>query len=393
VNRFPRRVVCCGLALLAALALAGCARGCAQSAHVSEQPHLSNQPHLSKQPQQALRLGAVLGESSLDGYARADEARRFEFPEDYAAHPEFRSEWWYLTLNLQDAAGADFGIQFTLFRQALSPAEVSDNPWQTNQVYLGHLALTTVTANKHQEFQRLARGHPALAGTQADPFAVWLEDWRLAETSTGDWQLTAAAGEIRLALTLTQEKSLILQGDAGLSRKGPVQASYYFSIPRFSVTGRIDSEGEEHQVTGLGWFDREWSTSVLGPDQTGWDWFALQFFDGTEFTGFQLRRRDGARDEYDAALRVDTEGNTSGLGPQDFSFEAARYWRDEHGVRWPVEWWLTVQNQRWRVVAAIDDQRMDTALVYWEGLVYVYDSDNRQTGRGYMELTGYADER
>jgi predicted secreted hydrolase len=336
-----------------------------------------------------LRLGSVLGETSLEGYQRAVLPRLFEFPADHGPHPGYRSEWWYLTLNLTDGQGDDFGVQFTVFRQAVTPEAVSANPWQSNQIYLAHLALTDVASGRHQEFERMARGHPALAGAQAAPFAVWLEDWVLKESEAGHWQLNVKAGELDLTLALQSEKSPLLQGDSGLSRKGLEQASYYYSLPRLAVDGVLQLAGRDHQVTGYGWFDREWSTSVLGQDQVGWDWFALQFNDDTEFMGFQLRRVDGARDGFDAAVRVAADGAARKLGPEQFSLKPLRYWIDEEGVEWPVEWQLELADENWRVVAAIDDQRMDTLLVYWEGLVYVYDRQQRQIGRGYMELTGY----
>lgn len=339
-----------------------------------------------------LRIGSVLGETALEGYQRAEQVRAFSFPEDHGVHPGFRSEWWYLTLTLSDGAGRDYGVQFTIFRQALAPAPTTDNPWQSEQVYLGHLAVTDVAAGQHREFERFARAHPQLAGARAEPFAVWLEGWRLAADDTGAWRLTAQAAEISLDLRLSELEPMLFQGDQGLSRKGPGQASYYFSIPGFVVDGSLTLDGVEHMVSGGGWFDREWSTSVLSGDQQGWDWFALRLDSGAGFMAFQLRRKDGARDLYDYAVKVSADGGSQQFPPDQFQLEPQRFWRDSTGTRWPVEWSITVAGEQWRVVAALDDQRMDTSLVYWEGLVYVYDQRQRRIGRGYMELTGYSDE-
>jgi predicted secreted hydrolase len=203
-----------------------------------------------------LRIGSVLGETALEGYQRAEQVRAFSFPEDHGVHPGFRSEWWYLTLTLSDGAGRDYGVQFTIFRQALAPAPTTDNPWQSEQVYLGHLAVTDVAAGQHREFERFARAHPQLAGARAEPFAVWLEGWRLAADDTGAWRLTAQAAEISLDLRLSELEPMLFQGDQGLSRKGPGQASYYFSIPGCVVDGSLTLDGVEHMVSGGGWFDR-----------------------------------------------------------------------------------------------------------------------------------------
>lgn len=359
-----------------------------------------------------LRVSTLLGDSDLTGFARADVIRSFRFPEDHGPHPRFRSEWWYLTLMLEadhgeaggpstgasgggaDGSGArdEYGVQFTLFRQALWAEPVSANPWQSNQAYLGHFAVTDVAADQHVEFERMARGHPRLAGVRASPFALWIDGWRLAESADGSWQLEVSTAQVSLAVSLEPEKPVVLQGERGLSRKGPDQASYYYSLPRLAVAGVLVSDGVSRTVRGSGWLDREWSTSVLGAGQVGWDWFALQLDDGTDLTAFQLRRDDGRRDRFDQALLIDSDGATQTFDAASFQLEVLDGWTDERGVRWPTSWLISLDGRSWRVVAAVRDQRMDTSIEYWEGLVHVYDQPGKRIGRGYMELTGYADE-
>ncbi|MDH3643821.1 MAG: carotenoid 1,2-hydratase, partial [Gammaproteobacteria bacterium] len=321
----------------------------------------------------------------------ADAVRDFSFPADHGPHQGFRSEWWYLTVMLSNDLGAEFGVQFTVFRQALEPASQSANPWRTPQVFMAHAALTAVREQRHWEAQRLARGHPRLAGASGAPFRVWVDGWEL-RGREGDFarqRLEVAADEFRVALDLDVVKAPVLQGDRGLSAKGPDQASYYYSVPRLSATGTIWVGEVAHQVEGSAWLDREWSTSVLSGEQVGWDWFALQLEDATEFMAFRLRRADGARDPYDHGLFVDAAGATETLGFEDFLLEPEIYWHDDQGVGWPLQWRLTVGDRLLRVRAAVPDQRMDTSIVYWEGLVGVFDDSGRRLGRGYMELTGY----
>ncbi len=318
----------------------------------------------------ALDLDAVLGGAADAGFARADRVRPFVFPADHGPHERFRSEWWYLTVNLRNADGAEFGVQFTVFRQATGAGPTNDNLWTPAQLYLGHFAITDVTGGRHREAERLARGHPQLAGARADPFAVWVDGWSLAGRP-GDFdllRLSATTESFGADLELVPAKPIVLQGDRGLSAKGPDQASYYYSLPRLAARGTVTVDGVRHRVEGAGWLDREWSTSLLSGEQQGWDWFGLQFDSGAELMAFRLRRADGK------------------LTP-------VRYWRDSSGVRWPVEWTVILRTpngvQRLRVDAALDDQRMDTLLTYWEGLVRVFDADGRRVGTGYMELTGY----
>ncbi|MFV2089070.1 MAG: lipocalin-like domain-containing protein [Pseudomonadales bacterium] len=362
-------------------------------------------------PAGQLRLVAVLGPTGLNGnsgddagyeanpggYATADKVRSFTFPLDHGSHPAYRSEWWYLTCILEDQAGREFGVQFTLFRQALSPGPPSTgNRWQSNQAFLGHFAVTDVAAGTHQVAERAARGHPRLAGVVADPFELWLEDWRI--DSMGDqWRLSLGSMGQRsgsmaqqLDLTLDMSGSIVLQGDSGLSHKGPLQASYYYSMPGIPVSGQLNVNGAVHVVSGSGWLDREWSTSVLGDGQTGWDWFALQLNDGSEVLVFQLRQRDGTRDPYDQGVRLMANGERLDLTTDDFSMTPLRYWTGPRGIKWPVAWQIQLLEDTWRVEAAVDDQLMNTAVVYWEGLVNVYDSSDIRIGQGYLELTGYS---
>jgi predicted secreted hydrolase len=342
-----------------------------------------------------LRLRAVLGDAPSDGFARADRPWGFEFPRDHGPHPEFRSEWWYLTASLRAANGDEFGIQFTLFRQALRAAPVVGGPWDASQIYLAHVALTDVAAGTHRKAERLTRGHPRLAGVQAAPFRAWIDGWSL--TASGErlegLVLDTSTSDFALALRFDPLKPVVLQGDRGLSPKGPGQASYYYSVPRLAVEGRIERQGAVVEVTGTAWLDREWSTGVLSDDQEGWDWFALQLTSGEELMVFQMRRGDGSRDPYDQGMWVDAAGQGRHLTVGDFAMEPLRVWRDNRGTAWPVAWTLSLSGpggpRRLRVEAAVDDQRMDTLLTYWEGLVWVFDEAGRRVGSGYLEMTGY----
>ncbi len=358
-------------------------------------------------PGGALRVGAVLGETEVAGFALAEVPRRFAFPRDHGPHPAFRSEWWYLTATLEDDAGREFGVQFTVFRQALAPPAggAGGNRWATAQVYLGHLAVTDVAAGRHREAERFARGHPALAGARADPFAVWLEDWRLADDGEG-WRLQArSAGDadaFAIDLRLDDEAPIYFQGEQGLSRKGPGQASYYYSMPTMKASGTLQLDGRSVAVRGTGWLDREWSTSVLSAGQVGWDWFALKLDDGRSLMAFQLRREDGRRDPFDQGLLVSAGGDSQALGAGDFNLEAERFWTDERGVRWPVVWRLSLAAapvagthlaahgpEVFRIRSLVDDQRMDLSVRYWEGIVAVEAPSGKRLGRGYLEMTGY----
>ena len=347
-------------------------------------------------------LQSILGsaDGTGAGFLRAERTREFAFPRDHGPHPGYRSEWWYLTAVLSTAGTKqpvrrEFGVQFTLFRQGLEARPggtpvPTDGPeaWRTGQGYMAHVALSDVQARRHLAAERFSRGHPELAGANADPFRVYLDDWQLASTGDGfsPLRLTAKTADFSADLVLTVKRPVILQGERGLSRKGPDNASYYYSLPRIEARGEIVVGGSSHSVSGLAWIDREWSTSVLGEAYQGWDWFALHLDDGRDLMLFQLRRLDGRTDDYNAGSLGDgTVSRTLTAG--DFSLTPIEYWRG-----WPVAWKLTISSdppQQYIVRAAIKDQVMDTAVRYWEGVAHVEDEDGRRRGAGYMELTGY----
>ena len=325
-------------------------------------------------PPPALRVGSVLGQTAgAERFARAHRPAAFVFPRDHGPHERFRSEWWYFTAALEDHAGRRYGVQFTVFRHALTPSPSSDNLWQTGQVYLGHLAVTDVAGGTHTEAERLARGHPALAGAQAEPFAAWVDGWRLASRGTdllpARLQAHDASVGLDLLLSAVGAKPIARQGEAGFSAKGPTDASYYYSVPRIPVSGRVVLDGREVEVEGLGWLDREWSTSVLRQDLVGWDWLGLHLDDGVDLMLFRLRRADGRRDPYDAGVLIDAQGAVMPLAAKDFELRPQRHWTDEADRRWPVGWRISCEpcGGDLLVEATVDDQRMDTMLIYWEG--------------------------
>lgn len=335
----------------------------------------------------------------LQGYARADRVRTLQFPADHGAHPDFRSEWWYLTGNLEDETGHRYGFQFTIFRLALAPEPRTGNSaWATRQAYMGHLAVTDVASGHIHAFERFSRGALGLAGAQAQPFRVWLDDWQLRAQEDGawPWELQAIAEGIGLQLQLEARKPLVLQGEQGLSRKGPEagNASYYYSFTRLLAQGELQLDGKRLAVSGPAWLDREWSTSLLSPEVEGWDWFSLQFDDGSELMLYQLRKKDGIVEDFGAGLHVPTAGKPRVLSGSDFQLEPVDYWTSPHTkTAYPTGWRVRIPALQadFTVTAATADQELDLSVRYWEGAVDVRGSVQEQPaqGVGYMELTGY----
>ena len=343
----------------------------------------------------AVRVDQAMGAQPDPGFARAYQPRAFEFPQDYAAHPDYATEWWYLTGNLQSESGRRFGYQVTLFRVGLRPGEPApDSAWRANQIYMGHIAISDIDGGRHVSAERFARAAAGLAGATAAPFEVWLDDWSL-RGGAGLFPLTVAAQNQDMALSLqltAGNKPLVLQGDHGLSRKSatPGNASYYYSFTRLPTRGELRIGDQRYSVQGDSWMDREWSSSALDKDQAGWDWFALQLDDGRELMFYRLRNKQGGMHPFSRGSLVEKDGRVHSLLPGQVKLTPLHYWQAKDGTRYPVGWRLQVPGYGLdlEVQALLDDQLMDHSVHYWEGAVAVSGS---QDGRGYLELSGYAD--
>jgi predicted secreted hydrolase len=347
-----------------------------------------------KPPPATLSVAEQLGGQPAEGFARADRPRELRFPADHGPHPEYRDEWWYFTGNLDATDGRRLGFQATFFRIGLDArAEPRASAWATSDAWMAHLAVSDGGAGRHVAAERFARGAAGLAGATTEPIGVWLEDWRLSSADGATWQLTATTPDIHVDLTLRAIRPVVLQGDSGLSQKStqPGNASYYYSIPRLAASGTLGIDGQRHAASGLAWLDREWSTSALGPEQAGWDWLALQFADGRDLMYYRLRLKDGTVDPLSKGSLVDAGGARRDLGA-DLVLTPRRWWQAPDGTGYPVEWDLRLPGERrnLRVAAVFDQQRMELAVRYWEGMVDVHDAATGEiVGRGYLEMTGY----
>jgi len=350
------------------------------------------------------RLSELLSDEGLEGYAQAVDPRTFTFPADHGSHPEYRNEWWYVTGNLDGEQGARFGFELTIFRFSLTPpnseAPEDVSAWRSNQVFIGHFALTDAAAGKFYVAERYSRGALGLAGATAQPFRVWLDDWSIAAARPDGeavWRVQASDQDIALNLTLEPRKPPVLNGADGLSQKAAAagNASYYYSITRLQSQGSIRIGERVFEVNGLSWLDREWGSSALSADQEGWDWFALQLADGSDLMFYNLRRNDGAQDVHSAGTLTLADGTAISLSHDDFMIEVLDTWQSPYGGRYPSVWQIAVAQYglNIRVEPVLDAQELATVVRYWEGAVDVRGERNGTpiSGRGYVELTGYAD--
>jgi predicted secreted hydrolase len=369
-------------------------------------------PHAAAAPP---AVASPSGSSTASEFAAALEPRRFEFPRDHGPHRDLRLEWWYLTGNLDDAAGERFGFELTFFRVALAPPTAVTTPtagspaapsvalasaWRTREIYVAHFAVTDVARQRFRSAQKLSRAALGLAGAEGVPLHVWLDDWVLKATGDGArWELHAAQPGYSIDLVLEPQSAPMLNGTAGLSKKSdrPADATYYYSIPRLGVHGRLLRDGQTVEVSGLAWLDREWGSGGLGPSEVGWDWFGLQLADGSALMFYALRDRDGRRNAHSAGTWMAPDGSVRALTDADVGIAVDGEWRNDSGDRYPSGWRIRVPalTLDLSVRPVLADQELQTTPRYWEGAVDVRGerAGASLAGRGYVELVGYAQER
>jgi predicted secreted hydrolase len=349
-------------------------------------------------------VAALLGREDAAGFAQVLAPRTFSFPADHGPHREFRQEWWYSTGQLDAADGERFGFELTFFRYALAPATAAAagaSAWRANEIYMAHFAVTDVARQRFRFAQKLSRAALGLAGADAAPLRVWIDDWQLraAPGAPQRWQLSAAQEGYALELELDVSGAPVLNGVAGLSAKSaqPGDASYYYSLPRVAVHGRLIRDGQPLEVHGLAWFDREWGSGGLGAQEVGWDWFALQLNDGTALMFYALRARDGTRDPHSAGTWIEPAGAAQPLGASAVLIEVSARWLSPAGVRYPSAWRVRVPELALDLTVrpVLAEQELTGTPRYWEGAVDVSGARAGHTvgGRGYVELVGYAQER
>ncbi|MDM0076382.1 carotenoid 1,2-hydratase [Variovorax sp. J2P1-59] len=320
--------------------------------------------------------------------------RAMQFPRDFGSHPDLRTEWWYITGHAKSGA-RDFGFQLTFFRSRVEATQSMRSAFAARQLIFAHAAITDLEGRKLWHDQRIAREGFGVAFASETDTDVRLRDWTLQRDSEG-YAARLPANGFAIDLRFSPTQPVMLQGSAGLSRKGPdaEQASYYFSEPQLAAKGSLSLQGKRFDVQGSAWLDREWSEAYLHPGAAGWDWIGMNLFDGSALMAFRIRGRDGSALWAGGSHRT-ADGRQRVFGPDEVHFDPDGTWTSPRTrAVYPTRWRIQTPAGAFAVRALLDDQELDsqgsTGTVYWEGLSDLLDASGKPVGRGYLELTGYA---
>ncbi len=341
-----------------------------------------------------------------DSFRLALPGYRYEFPRDHGSHDEFRTEWWYYTGHLVTDSGRRFGYQLTFFRRGIERGHRPPNPsrWAIRQLYLAHFALTDVDRGEFRYAEKVSRSALGKAGADAGRLHSWIDRWSVEASASKDagHRLRASTAHVAIDLHVTPEKTPVIHGLEGVSRKGdqPGQASHYYSLTRLATEGRVTVDGQTVRVSGHSWMDHEFGSAELGRDLVGWDWFSIQLQDRSELMCYLLRRADGSPDGASSGTFVFSDGRARHLVQEDVNVKVLEHWASKaSGATYPSRWRLTVPSLELslELVPLVADQELrtgkSTQVTYWEGAVTASGRVRGEEigGHGYVELTGYAE--
>ncbi len=327
-------------------------------------------------------------------FAKVLPHHTLHFPQDRGAHPDFRTEWWYVTGWLTTPDHQTLGFQVTFFRSATLHDRDNPSQFAPQQLIIAHAAISDAAKGKLQHDQKIARAYPGITEASVGDTNLKLHQWQLKRDKNGDYQVSIPAREFELTLRLQPTQAMMLQGEQGYSRKGPKpeQASYYYSEPHLAVSGTHQTGNKKIAVNGQAWLDHEWSSTVLDPLAVGWDWTGINLDDGSALMAFRIRKKDGGILWQHASLR-DAQGKLTHFADKEIRFTPLRMWTSPRTqARYPVALQLQLGTSTWDLIPLQEDQELDarrsTGSVYWEGGVRV-ERNKKPAGSGYLEMTGY----
>ena len=345
-------------------------------------------------------MTAANSQEPEESFRRALPGYVYRFPQDHAAHPDFRTEWWYYTGHLRTTKGRSFGFQLTFFRHALRPPTAqTKSKWALHTLYFVHFAITDEDGDRYRFQEKVSRGALNMAGADPVAYHVWIEDWE-ARLQDNTHRLKAGKEDMGIDLILAPTKEAVVHGKNGVSQKavGEGYASHYYSLTRMRVTGLLNWEGRTHEVTGLAWMDHEFGSNQLRDYQVGWDWFSVQLDNQTELMIYIIRHRNGQADPASSGTLILPDGRSEHVPLGGFEVEALGSWRSKKsGTVYPSGWRLKVPRRQLELelIPTVKGQelttRKSTLVNYWEGSVGVRGAFEGKgvRGRGYVELTGY----
>ena len=367
-----------------------------------------NSCHSATKPKAASTLATTsLQSQDKQNWRQASPEYKWDFPKDHYQHPGFKTEWWYFTGHLESKDDSDttkFGFQLTFFKVGIRPKSAGLNSnFATDTMVMAHFAITDKNNGLHRFSENLLRTHPSQAGfgEAPDRRLVWIKAppgsngiWWLDLNETGfHFRAQDDVQQMGLDIKTTPKKPLIYHGDKGFSQKShdPQKGSLYYSFTRMTASGHLSLNGKTYKVEGQSWMDKEIGSTILGGSQVGWDWFSIQWLDGSELMLFHLRQSDGKID-FARTTTISSDGQTQDDDGNKWILKPVKYWASPNKSRYPTQWMLTGPRGKFSITTPVEHQENTSRLVpglkYWEGAIEIINADQQVEGLGFLEMTG-----
>jgi predicted secreted hydrolase len=285
--------------------------------------------------------------------------------EEFLCHKK-SPEWWYATGFLTDEAGKLFTYQFTLGKINVYGLKIN----------ILMTAVTDFESGKHHYAQQtiffdkdiiITRNRVGVDGATEMTFG------------TKKLCLNMPGTDYHLTLEMNPVKPAIWQCDHGSLMMGiEDQWTYYWSYTNLDVSGTLFLEGNEHKVTGKGWFNKQGGPYNPLDPRTSWEWFSLRFFDNEEIMLFSF-----PQDNYQDGTLIEKAGNYRRLN--DYSITPVG-WTEAGGYKFSFGWKVFlkgVKDEEYSIVPKIDGQ---LNLFYFEMLADIKDKSRKVVGYCVVEL-------
>ncbi len=321
------------------------------------------------------------------------EPLNWKFPTDHGIHPNYDTEWYYITGHLVDTNQQLHGFQVTFFRHKLTKIPDNTSLWNSPHLYTAHFAFTNGNEQTFKHYETMGRESYKIATGVSGNMGIHINNWSL--SMKGDTifiDITTADGQFKLELE--SAKPIVFHGKNGYSQKSAStdHYSYYYSFTRLKGSGSYQvSDNRLIFSEASAWMDREIFNQLLDNNQIGWDWFAIQLDDGSDIMAFRVRSKTTG--DYFSGTHIQPNGDTTPLNKKDFQLTVLDTWESPtSGAKYPIKWKIEVPQFQYSLVvtARFNFQELKNTIpfpfYYWEGQSIVSGSHN---GRAYMELVGY----
>lgn len=293
-------------------------------------------------------------------------------------------EWWYFNGHLHDGFGREYAFHTALFRRYAFPFRPV---WMSNTA-LSDLVNDTVIRHYHFYTNReIRRTKDSALSLQCQALGIALQNSRC----------TIGAHESSFDLRLMGESPTppVPMAEQGIIQFGRKRAGY-LSMPWLQWQGSLRMGDSSVQVSGTGWFDRQWSALKLTGRRYSWNWLSLEH-DSFRLMVFGLydQRKDSM---YLRATSVHRNGQVQYHAPESWMFEGSEPLENRSDKRqFPQIWQLWIPGMDLKVCmkSRVEDAVISLRalrhpfMTYWEGPVNawgIYRGEVFQS-RGFIELT------